>query len=81
MTFLLAEIPPEYLLYGGSGLVSLVAFGALIATPAIGAFGRGWEKATVGFLSLFVLAALVALGVGLGVTIVYFWDDISGWFG
>ncbi len=27
-------------------------------------------------LSVFVLAALILLGVGLGVLIVYFWDDI-----
>jgi hypothetical protein len=77
---LLAEIAPEYLLFGAAGVVSLVAFGALIVTPAIGAFGRGWEKAMVGMLSLFVLAALVALGIGIGVTIVYYWNDISGLF-
>lgn len=76
-----AEIAPEYLLFGAAGVVSLLAFGALIATPAISAFGRGWEKAMVGMLSFFVLAALVALGVGVGATIVYFWDDISTWFG
>lgn len=75
-----AEIAPEFLLYGAAGVVSLIAFGALIATPAIGAFGRGWEKFTVGFLSIFVFAALVALGVAAGITIVYFWDDISDWF-
>lgn len=77
----IAEIAPEYLLYSAAGVVSLVAFGALIATPAIGAFGRVWEKITVGVLSAFVFAALVGLGVATGVTIVYFWDDISGWFG
>lgn len=77
---LLAEIPPEYLLFGAAGVVSLIAFGALIATPAIAAFGRGWEKAMVGMLTLFVLIALVALGIGIGVTIVYYWDDISTWF-
>jgi hypothetical protein len=40
-------------------------------------FGRGWEKAAAAFLSLFVLVALLALGFGLGVVIVYYWDDIS----
>lgn len=77
----LAAIPPEYLLYGAAGFVSLVAFGALIVTPAVSAFGRGWEKGMVGVLSIFILVALVALGIGVGVTIVYFWNDISGLFG
>lgn len=80
MTFI-AEIAPEYLLFGAAGLVSLVAFGALIATPAISAFGRGWEKVTAGVLSVFILAALVALGIAAGAIIVYYWNDISGWFG
>jgi O-antigen ligase len=67
----------EYYLFGGAGLLSLLAFAALILVPAIGSYGRTWEKATAALLSLFVLAALVLLGVALGVMIVYFWDDIT----
>ena len=80
MTFL-AEITAVHFLFGGAGLLSLLAFGALIMVPALGSFGRGWEKATAALLSLFVLVALLALGFGLGVIIVYYWSDISGWFG
>ena len=58
-------------------LISLLAFAALILVPAIGSYGRTWEKATAALLSLFVLAALLLLGVALGVLIVYFWDDIT----
>ena len=61
--------------------VSLLAFTALILVPSLNSFGRGWEKATAAILSLFVLIALLALGFGLGVIIVYYWNDISGWFG
>ena len=71
-----AKIGTEYLLFGGAGLISLVAFAALILVPAVGSFGRGWEKATAVLVAVFVLAALLLLGVALGVTIVYFWDDI-----
>ncbi len=78
---LLAEITAVHFLFGGAGLLSLLAFGALIMVPTLGSFGRGWEKATAALLSLFVLAALLALGFGLGVIIVYYWEDISGWFG
>jgi len=78
---LLAEITAVHFLFGGAGLLSLLAFGALIMVPTLGSFGRGWEKATAALLSLFVLAALLAMGFGLGVIIVYYWEDISGWFG
>jgi O-antigen ligase len=72
----LAGISPEYLLFGGAGLVSLVAFVGLILVPALGSYGRAWEKAAASFLSLFVLVALVLVGVALGLAIVYYYNDI-----
>lgn len=72
-----ARIGTEYFLFGGAGVVSLLAFAALILVPAIGSYGRTWEKATAALLSLFVLAALLLLGVALGVVIVLYWDEIS----
>ena len=76
-----SEIPTEYLLFGGAGVVSVIAFAALILVPAIGSYGRTWEKATAAVLSIFVLAALLLVGVGIGALVVYFWDDIYGLFG
>ncbi len=76
-----ARIGTEYLLFGAAGLISLVAFAALILAPAIGSFGRTWEKATAVVVSVFVLLALLAIGVALGVAIVYYWDDITELFG
>jgi hypothetical protein len=67
----------EYYLFGGAGVVSLLAFAALILVPAIGSYGRTWEKATAALLSVFVLMALLMIGVALGVLIVYFWPDIT----
>ena len=58
-------------------MISLLAFGALILVPALGAYGRTWEKATAVVLSVFVLVALVMLGVGIGVLIVYYWPQIT----
>lgn len=78
---LTANLGTEYFLFGGAALISLVAFAALILVPAIGSFGRTWEKATAVLVSIFVLAALLAIGVALGVAIVYFWDDITKLFG
>jgi hypothetical protein len=70
-------IGTEYYLFGGAGAISLLAFGALILVPALGAYGRSWEKATAAILSVFVLVALVLLGVAIGVLIVYFWPQIT----
>jgi hypothetical protein len=78
---LTAKLGTEYFLFGGAALISLIAFAALILAPAIGSFGRTWEKATAVLVSIFVLAALLAIGVALGVMIVYFWDDINALFG
>jgi hypothetical protein len=74
-------IDTVYLLFGGAGLISLVAFTTLILAPTIGSFGRTWEKATAVLVSLFVLIALVALGVALGIAIVYYWEEITSLFG
>ena len=70
----------EYYLFGVAGIISVTAFVALILAPALGAYGRPWEKVAAGFLSLFVLAALVGLGLALGVYVFFNWDSISEWF-
>ncbi len=70
-------IGTEYYLFGGAGVISLLAFGALILVPALGSYGRSWEKATAAILSVFVLVALIGLGIAIGVLIVYFWPQIT----
>jgi hypothetical protein len=72
----LQKIENEYLLFGAAGLVSLVAFVALIFVPAVSSFGRIWEKAAAGVLSVFVLVALVLTGVVIGLAFVYYYDEI-----
>ena len=76
-----AGIQPEFLLFGGALAISLLAFTALILAPAMGSFGRAWEKAMAGVLSLFVLVVLVVVGLALGLAVVQFWPEISRLFG
>jgi len=71
------KIDDQYVLFGVAGLISLVAFVTLIFVPAISSFGRIWEKAAAGFLSLIVLVALVLTGVVVGLAIVYYYNDIT----
>ncbi|HEY8082946.1 MAG TPA: hypothetical protein VIE64_05240 [Solirubrobacterales bacterium] len=70
------KIENEYLLFGVAGLISLVAFVSLIFVPAVSSFGRIWEKAAAGFLSLIVLLALLCLGIAFGLGFVYYYDEI-----
>ncbi len=76
----LAKIGNEYLIFGAAGLISLVAFVTLILVPALGSYGRAWEKVAAGFLSLFVLLILVSIGIGLGVLIVVNYNEITDLF-
>lgn len=74
--FALAKLDHQYLLYGVAAAICLVVFATLILHPAVTAYGRLWEKAAAGFLSLFVLAALVCGGIVIGLAIVYYYTDI-----
>lgn len=74
--FALARIDHQYLLYGIAAAICLVVFVTLILSPALSSYGRIWEKTAAGFLSLFVLAALVIGGVVVGLVFVYYYPDI-----
>jgi ABC-type spermidine/putrescine transport system permease subunit II len=73
----ITKLDHQYLLYGVAAAICLLVFVTLILTPALSAYGRVWEKAAAGFLSLFVLAALVIGGVVIGLTVVYYYTDIT----
>jgi hypothetical protein len=75
--FALAKIDHQYLLYGVAAAICLLIYVGLILSPALSAYGRVWEKAAAGFLSLFVLAALVIGGVVIGLAVVYYYTDIA----
>ncbi|HMI81045.1 MAG TPA: hypothetical protein VK480_04590 [Solirubrobacterales bacterium] len=72
----LAKLGDQYLLYAIAAAICLVVFVTLILTPALSAYGRAWEKTAAGFLSVFVLAALVLGGVVIGLVVVYYYSDI-----
>jgi hypothetical protein len=77
----LQKIEDEYLLFGVAALISLVAFVSLIFVPAVSSYGRLWEKAAAGALSVIVLLALVLTGVVVGLAVVYYYDELTGLLG
>jgi hypothetical protein len=72
--FLVSNYPLAFII---AGAISLAAFVGLIFMPAIGSYGRAWEKVAAGFLSLFVLATMLVVGTGIGLYVFYHSDNIS----
>jgi hypothetical protein len=79
--YALTDLGHQYLLYGIAAALCLVIFVTLILSPALSAYGRLWEKAAAGFLSLFVLAGLVIAGVVVGLAIVYYYPNLTDLLG
>ena len=52
-----------YIVAAGCGALGLAAFVGLILVPAWSSYSRLWQRVAASFLSLYVLAAL--LGIGL----------------
>ncbi len=50
---------------------------AFILIPAIGAYGRLWERAAAGFLTLFILGTLLGIGGALGLLVVWSYDTYA----
>jgi predicted PurR-regulated permease PerM len=66
-----------YLVAGSCGVFAVAAYVAFILVPAVTAYSRIWQRAAAAVLSLYVLAAFVALGGAGGAAIVWFWDRIN----
>lgn len=66
-----------YLVGGICGVFALAAYVGLILVPAWGSYSRTWERIAASFLSLYVLAGFMLVGLGGGAAIIYFWDSIS----
>ena len=60
-----------------SAAVAAVAYGIFILAPAWTSYGRLWEKIGAGFLTLFMLATLLGIGVAIGVALVLSYDRFT----
>jgi hypothetical protein len=58
------------------GIFGIAAFGTFVVAPAVTAYRRPLERVAVVILSVYVLAALVGLGVLLGAVIVLEWPRV-----
>jgi uncharacterized membrane protein len=65
-----------YLIAACMGVFGLAAFCALVVVPAITAYRRPLERVAVVILSLYVLAALVGVGILAGALVVFEWPRV-----
>jgi uncharacterized membrane protein len=65
-----------YLVGACLGVFGVAAFCALVIVPAVTAYRRPFERVAAVVLSLYVLAALVGVGVLLGALIVFEWPKV-----
>ena len=65
-----------YLVAACAGALSLIAYVGLILVPAWQAYSTVWERLAASFLSLYVLAAFVGVGLVTGAAVIWFWDRI-----
>lgn len=65
-----------YLVGACLGVFGFAAFCALVLVPAVTAYRRPLERVAAAILSLYVLAALVGVGIVLGALVVLEWPRV-----
>ena len=67
-----------YLVAACCGVFGLAVFVGLVVVPAWSSYSRVWMRMAATFMSLYVLAAAMLVGIGMAAGVVYFWDRIAG---
>ncbi len=65
-----------YLIAGGAGVLSLAAWIGLIVVPAWTSYSRVWERLVAVVASVYVLAAFLLAGAGVGALVLYYYDRL-----
>lgn len=65
-----------YLIAGAAALLSLAAWVGLIVVPAWTSYSRIWERLISVVLSVYVLAAFLLAGAGLGALVLFYYDEL-----
>ena len=73
----MSNVSITYLVAACAGVFGLVAFTALVLVPAWSSYSRGWERLAATVLSLYVLAAMIGVGLAAGAAVVWFWPRIA----
>ena len=63
-----------YMVGAFAGVFSVAAYAAWVLVPAWGSYSRAWQRVAAAFLTLYVLATFVGLGIAAGAAVIWFWD-------
>ncbi len=66
-----------YIVAAGCGVLGLAAFLGLILVPAWSSYTRLWQRMAASFLSLYVLAALLGIGLAGAAGVLWLYDHFS----
>ena len=66
-----------YLVGACCGVFGAAAYVGWILVPAWGAYNRLWQRVAASFLSLYVLAAFIGIGIAAGAAVIWFWDQFT----
>jgi hypothetical protein len=61
-----------------AGAVGFAAYVTLVLVPAWSSYGRLWERLAASFLSLYILATFIGIGLGIGFAVVWFYNVYAG---
>ena len=67
----LSSLSAETIAVGAAGAACAMAWAVFILAPAWTSYGRVWERVAASFLTLFILATLLGIGVVLGLVVVW----------
>jgi hypothetical protein len=65
---------PVAISIGLSALIVAICYFVFIVAPAWASYGRVWERIAASFLTLFMLATLMMVGIVLGAAVVWTYD-------
>jgi hypothetical protein len=68
------ELSPVQISLVLAGAATFVVYCVFILAPAWGSYGRTWERLAASFLTLFILASLLGIGIVIGGAIVWTYD-------
>ena len=73
----LATVDTEAIAIGGAAALCAMAYAVFILAPAWTSYGRAWERVAASFLTLFILATLLGIGIAIGLAIVWGYTSVA----
>jgi hypothetical protein len=67
----MASLSAETIAIGAAAAACAMAWAVFILAPAWTSYGRIWERVAASFLTLFILATLLGIGVVVGLVVVW----------